>query len=87
MESVALVEAALSHILNAEGEKLQKVLEVSQDVDQILCANKEIGKTVISVTHLEQILYDKLALVSELCKPNDCCSHPLSCNHPHSCGD
>lgn len=87
MESVALVEAALSHILNAEGEKLQKVLDVSQDVEQILCANKEIGKTVISVTHLEQILYDKLALVSELCRPNDCCTPHVSWNHPPQCGD
>ncbi|MEG2670063.1 MAG: hypothetical protein RR957_06310, partial [Oscillospiraceae bacterium] len=40
MESVALVETALSHILNAEGEKIQKILEVTNDVDKILDVNK-----------------------------------------------
>lgn len=30
IESVALEQTALSHILNAEGEKIQKVLEIQK---------------------------------------------------------
>ncbi|MGN0493834.1 MAG: hypothetical protein ACI4F7_09315, partial [Acutalibacteraceae bacterium] len=41
LESIAREEAALSHILNAEGEKLQKTLESTDDIDKILCVNKE----------------------------------------------
>ncbi|MEG1857691.1 MAG: hypothetical protein RR216_03055 [Pseudoflavonifractor sp.] len=65
IESVALMEAALSHILNAEGEKLQKVLASTSDIGQIMCVNKEINRTIINATQLEQALYAKLSAVLE----------------------
>ncbi len=67
LESIALMEAALSHILNAEGEKLQKVLAETDDIDKILCVNREINKTVINATHLEHVLYAKLSELQEHC--------------------
>lgn len=73
IESIALVEAALSHIINAEGEKLQKVLAATGDVDKILCVNKEINKTIINATHLEHALYAKLSAVMDCCKCGDIC--------------
>ncbi|MEG0771435.1 MAG: hypothetical protein RR436_06020 [Clostridia bacterium] len=67
LESVALVETALSHILNAEGEKLQKVIESTTDVCKILETNCSITKTIEKATHLECILYDKISLVKDIC--------------------
>ncbi len=65
MESVALMEAALSHILNAEGEKLQKVLKDTNDVDKLISVNKEINKTIINATHLEHVLHAKLMALTD----------------------
>ncbi|MEG1501391.1 MAG: hypothetical protein RR396_05480, partial [Clostridiales bacterium] len=73
LESIALVEAALSHILNAEGEKLQKVLATTDDLDKILCVNKEINQTIVHATHLEHALYDKLAILVDCCSCKDLC--------------
>ncbi len=84
IESVALMGAALSHILNAEGEKLQKVLAETNDIDKILCVNREINKTIVSATHLEHVLYAKLSAVSELCGEDPCFD---SCVVPKPCTD
>ncbi|MEG0297799.1 MAG: hypothetical protein RR620_13845 [Clostridium sp.] len=65
MESIALEQTALSHILNAEGEKIQKVIAVSDDLNKILEVNREVNKTIIHVTHLEQVLYQKLIAAIE----------------------
>ena len=66
MESVALQQAALAHILNAEGEKLQKVLsweEISHET--ILQTNQSVESMVNSIAGLEGILQQKLALFDE----------------------
>ena len=62
-ESIALMEASLSHILNAEGEKLQKVIATTDDAQTLLAINQSVSDTLISVTQLEQVLYQKLAAV------------------------
>lgn len=80
IESIALVEAALSHILNAEGEKLQKVLATTSDVNKILCVNKEINKTIISATHLEHALYAKLSAVLDCGKCDGLCEGEFGCD-------
>lgn len=74
MESIALIETALSHILNAEGEKIQKVLATTDDIDKIMCVNREVNKTIVNATHLEHTLYAKLSALFDcgLCdKPCD----------------
>ncbi|MEG1180099.1 MAG: hypothetical protein RSD42_06795 [Oscillospiraceae bacterium] len=84
VESVALIETALSHILNAEGEKLQKVLATTNDLDEILCANQEINKTIINATHLEHVLYAKLSAITDGCECKDYCN---DCQQDCSCSD
>lgn len=79
MESIALIEAALSHILNAEGEKLQKVLSTTDDIEKILCVNREVNKTIVSATHLEHVLHDKLSTIVDCCCPRPFCNE-------HECG-
>ena len=66
VESVARVECALSHILNAEGEKLQKIIACSDDLDTILCASEKVNDTLLNITQLEQVLYNKLAVMNKL---------------------
>lgn len=68
IESIALVETSLSHILNAEGEKLQKAVEVANSVDELLAINKSVTKTIINIAQLEHELYLKLDALNDLCK-------------------
>ncbi|MEG1153382.1 MAG: hypothetical protein RSD61_02515 [Ruthenibacterium sp.] len=62
MESVALEQTALSHILNAEGEKIQKALHMNLSPKCLLAVNKSVTDTVDAVTMLEMVLHGKLAL-------------------------
>lgn len=70
IESIAKMETALSHILNAEGEKLQKAVAIADDICDLLEVNKAVNKTITSITFLEQILYAKLE--AALDKRKDC---------------
>lgn len=69
LESIALAEAALAHILNAEGENLQYI--VQQDcmcVDQLIEVHCCIQKTLEAASNFENALQNKLkALFNESC--------------------
>ncbi|WP_202621542.1 hypothetical protein [Anaerocolumna sedimenticola] len=60
IESIALVETALSHILNGLGEKIQKTNQMADNINDMLEVNKSINKTIMNITQLEHILYAKL---------------------------
>lgn len=65
IQSVALQETALSHILNAEGEKMQAIIGMHNvTAEELLELNKSVGNLVNSVTRLEVILQGKLELFS-----------------------
>lgn len=63
MTSVALEEAALAHILNAEGEKIQKIVANSTSAEELIAVNTSVESMVKSITRLETVLQDKLELV------------------------
>lgn len=68
IESVALEQTALSHILNAEGEKIQKVVFLATstaDVAAVLAVNQSVTSMVNSITRLEMLLQSKLELFSD----------------------
>lgn len=66
IESVALEQAALSHILNAEGEKLQAFLARSdEEPASLLKANLSVKKMVDAVTLLEMVLEGKIGLTQQ----------------------
>ena len=68
IQSVALKETALSHILNAEGEKIQKIVALPDVTPEVLLAtNKSVESMVNSISNLEVILTDKISLFKE-CK-------------------
>ncbi len=73
IESVALQETALSHILNAEGEKLQKAVRLeSVGPTQLLQFNQSVEQTIRTIAQLEMVLQAKLQLFSEcLCVCED----------------
>ncbi len=68
IHSVALVELSISHILNAEGEKIQKVVKCSDSICDILETNNSVLEVIEKVTRLEDILCCKLKTVKDICK-------------------
>ncbi|MGB8452213.1 MAG: hypothetical protein WCD89_07755 [Anaerocolumna sp.] len=78
LESIALEETALSLILNELGEKLQKSIQISENVCDLLEVNKAVNKTIINITQLEHILYAKLETLSSI--NNDICCEDTEYN-------
>lgn len=61
IQSVALEQTALSHILNAEGEKIQKMIALDTATpEQLLATNKSVRSMVDSISRLEILLQAKL---------------------------
>lgn len=66
IESVALQQTGLSHILNAEGEKIQAVVAMQDvTVEELLAVNKSVENMVHSISKLEMLLQSKLALFED----------------------
>jgi len=94
IESVALEEAGLAHILNAEGEKQQKAVQLSCSVSELLRVNKSVIRTINSVIQLEQILLGKLQAAIDLrdppcretpCQENKYCQKDKYCMSDRYC--
>lgn len=61
IESIALQEAALAHILNAEGEKMQTIICMKEiSTKELFELNCSVRKLLEAVTCLENILQGKL---------------------------
>lgn len=71
IESVALEQTGLSHILNAEGEKIQKVLELTKEPKDLLKVNNSVQSMINTITRLESILLSKLEMFKN-CISKDC---------------
>lgn len=78
IESIAMEELALAHILNAEGEKLQYVLGTLEGSDpgevticDVMAVNESIRKTLRDVIKTEMLLQLKLEDAIELDKNGD----------------
>jgi hypothetical protein len=65
VQSIALQEAALAHILNAEGEKIQRAVRIANNVCELIEINKSVIDTINSVTQLELALVAKLSAIKE----------------------
>lgn len=64
IESIALQETGLSHILNAEGEKIQKAVAAAATTDELLAVNQSVQAMVNAVSRLEMVLQGKLELLT-----------------------
>lgn len=74
LQSIALEETAISHILNAEGEKLQKAISLDCDQKDLLKVNKSVEDMIEKITSLEMVLKSKLDLIKPIL--DDCDSKP-----------
>ncbi|MDR2531256.1 MAG: DUF11 domain-containing protein [Oscillospiraceae bacterium] len=65
ISSVALQEAALAHILNAEGEKIQRILTMAGlTTNEIIAVNRSVSRLAEVVLTLENVLQAKLRLIA-----------------------
>jgi len=70
VNSVAMEGAALSHILNAEGEKLQRIIGTLEGLtlpepatfEQLMRANNSVRRLINAVNSLQMILHSKLSI-------------------------
>ncbi len=68
--SVSLEQTALSHVLNAEGEKIQKMLAIDGITrSELLRVNDSVTDTVDVISHLESMLMSKLRLFGDALMP------------------
>lgn len=65
---VALEEAGLAHILNALGEKIQKAIQHSRRLDDLLEINKSTNRTLRKLIKKEMLLQFKLEELVDLIK-------------------
>ncbi|MBT2287722.1 hypothetical protein J7E73_00995 [Paenibacillus albidus] len=81
--SIAMEEIGLSHIINAEAEKIQYVLGTlpgitrPSTVEDILLVNKDVRATLSEVIRKEMLLQMKLeTILDSVNLPNPCVTHP-----------
>ena len=86
LNSIALEEIALSHIVNAEGEKLQLLLKQNHgSLQDILKVNDSVNKTLRSIVKSQMLLQFKLEDVIELNNDSDCNKTCKQDHPPCSC--
>lgn len=72
ISSIAAEEKAIAHILNAESEKLQKIINMPDATSQeLMAANRSVKNSVDIVIQMETALKNKLAMFSDMiCQTN-----------------
>ncbi|WP_232223943.1 hypothetical protein [Anoxybacteroides tepidamans] len=84
LSSIALEEIGLSHILNAEGEKLQHFLKTCpDDLHDYLQINESINQILRTIVKSQILLQFKLENVISL-DCDACCESSSHCEH-HDC--
>lgn len=67
IESIAMEESSISHIINAESEKLQVIINMPDTTaQQLIAANKSVKNAIDTVIGLETALISKLNMFSDM---------------------
>ncbi len=72
MAGLALEEAGIAHILNAEGEKIQLAVSNCSNICELLEVNASVSCTVEELMWLEFISYHKMKALLGCCGFSDC---------------
>jgi len=73
LSSIALEEMGLSHIINAEGEKLQRVIQMKESsLNDLLEVNDSVERMLRNVIKNQMLLHFKLEDVIKLEKMSSC---------------
>ncbi|MCL1903715.1 MAG: hypothetical protein FWF94_04790 [Oscillospiraceae bacterium] len=86
LTSIAMEEAALSHIINAEGEKIQFALATCDtDIHNVIKVNESVSSLIDRVIDLQIILKNKMIVVKNFLPPESefCCPNCHSSNKCH----
>ncbi|MBN6204841.1 hypothetical protein JYK21_00135 [Ralstonia pickettii] len=87
LSSIALEEISLSHLLNAEGEKLQLFLKTDPKcLEDFIKINDSVNKTLRTIVKSQILLHFKLEDVISI-DTEACCgkAKECNCNKKHSC--
>jgi hypothetical protein len=76
LTSIAIEELSLAHIMNAEGEKIQKAINDGH-MDTIIDVDKGVERILKDVIKKEMLLEFKFENILDLCK--ECPEHPGDC--------
>ena len=76
LTSIAIEELSLAHIMNAEGEKIQKAI-CDGHMDTIIDVDKGVERILKDVIKKEMLLEFKFENILDLCK--ECPVHPGDC--------
>ena len=72
IESIAMQERALSHIVNAESEKMQAIINMDTvSTQQLLQLNQSVEHMINAAARLETVLQAKLELSNQECNINE----------------
>ena len=72
IESIAMQERALSHIVNAESEKMQAIIKMDTvSTQQLLQLNHSVEHMINAAARLETVLQAKLELSNQECNINE----------------
>ncbi|MDP4085160.1 MAG: hypothetical protein Q8934_11180 [Bacillota bacterium] len=66
LASIAMEEIGLSHIINAEGEKLQKAIQHAECFEDLLEANNSVERMLKTIIKKEMLLQFKLEDILEI---------------------
>lgn len=86
--SIALEEIGLSHIINAEGEKIQAVVDSvncgKANVCDLIAVDKSVAELMRNVIKKEILLELKMVEALEGLKCDHCHPHPNPCPNPNN---
>lgn len=65
VESIAMEEAAISHILSSEGELIRKLRDMKCSTAELLAANKSINRVIKTTLKMQMLLQFKMEEAEE----------------------
>ncbi len=65
LQSIALEEAALARLLNAEAGKIERAIALSTNINDLIAINETVLTTIQAINNLEDALREKAIAVLE----------------------